>query len=126
MSNVLLSSINLKPYFVVSLGMHGPHSWDLPLFRKIGVNFKYLSWRRGSKSFLNQWNIEGWLLMHSQINLIKFVESKFDKAYSKIWNVFVWSNFLKICRALIPQISWMKNKPNFKSPQRRKNKKIEL
>ena len=61
--------------------------------------------------------------MHGQINSAKFVESsKFDKVYSKIWNIFVWSNFLKFWRVLIHQISWMKNiKSNFKSPQRRKN-----
>ena len=60
--------------------------------------------------------------MHSQIDSIKFVESsKFDKVYSKIWAIFVWSDFLKIWRVLIHQISWMKNiKSNFKSPQRRK------
>ena len=47
--------------------------------------------------------------------------NKFDKVYSKIWNTFVWSNFLKIWCVLIHQISWMKNiKSNFKSPQRRK------
>ena len=34
--NSPLTSINLEPYFVVSLGMHGPHSWDLPLFKKGG------------------------------------------------------------------------------------------
>ena len=61
--------------------------------------------------------------MHSQISAIKFVESsKFDKVYSKIWNIFAWSIFLKIWHVLIHQISWMKNiKSNFKSPQRRKN-----
>ena len=61
--------------------------------------------------------------MHSQINLTKFVESsKFDKVYTKIWNIFVWSIFLKFWCILIHQISWMKNiKSNFKSPQRRKN-----
>ena len=60
--------------------------------------------------------------MHGQINSIKFVESSiFDKIYSKIWNIFVWSIFLKFWRVLIHQISWMKNiKSNFKSPQRRK------
>ena len=47
--------------------------------------------------------------------------NKFDKVYSKIWNSFAWSNFLKIWCVLIHQISWMKNiKSNFKSPQRRK------
>ena len=47
--------------------------------------------------------------------------NKFDKVYSKIWNTFAWSNFLKIWCVLIHQISWMKNiKSNFKSPQRRK------
>ena len=62
-------------------------------------------------------------LMHSQINAIKFVESsKFDKVYSRIWNIFVLSIFLKFCRVLIHQISWMKNiKSNFRSPQRRKH-----
>ena len=60
--------------------------------------------------------------MHSQINLIKFVESsKFDKVYSNIWNIFVWSIFEKFWHVLIHQIGWMKNKSNFESPQRRKN-----
>ena len=61
--------------------------------------------------------------MHSQINAIKFVESsKFDKVYSRIWNIFTLSIFLKFCRVLIHQISWMKNiKSNFRSPQRRKH-----
>ena len=61
--------------------------------------------------------------MHSQINLIKFVESsKFDKVYSNIWNIFVWSMFEKFWHVLIHQIGWMKNiKSNFESPQRRKN-----
>ena len=61
--------------------------------------------------------------IRGQINLIKFFESnKFDKVYSKIWTIFVWSNFLKIWGVLIHQISWMKNiKCYFKSPQRRKN-----
>ena len=61
-------------------------------------------------------------LIHSQINLIKFGESnKFNRVYSKIWNIFARSNFLKIWRVLIHQISWIKNiKSNFKSPQRRK------
>ena len=61
-------------------------------------------------------------LIQGQINLIMFVESnKFDKVYSKIWNFFAWSNFLKIWHVLIHQISWMKNiKSNFKSPQTRK------
>ena len=60
--------------------------------------------------------------LNSQISLIKFVESnKFDKVYSKIWNIFARSNFLKIWHVLIHQISWMKNiKSNFKSPQTRK------
>ena len=73
---------------------------------------------------INYWE----MATNSQINLIKFVESKkFDKVYSKIWNISVWSNFLKISCALIHLISWMKNlKSNFKSPQRRKNEKIEL
>ena len=73
-------------------------------------------------SYLNQSTIERSPLIHGQINLIKFVESnKFDKVYSKIWNIFTWSNFLKIWCVLIHQISWMKNiKSNFKSPQRRK------
>ena len=72
--------------------------------------------------FLNQSTIERSPLIHGQINLIKFVESnKFDKVYSKIWNIFAWSIFLKIWHVLIHQISWMKNiKSNFKSPQRRK------
>ena len=47
--------------------------------------------------------------------------------YTAKFETFVWSNFLKIWHALIHQISWMKNiKSNFKSPQRRKNEKIEL
>ena len=47
--------------------------------------------------------------------------NKFDKVYSKIWNTFAWSNFLKIWCVLIHQISWMKNiKSNFESIQRRK------
>ena len=66
--------------------------------------------------------------MHGQINSIKFVESSiFDKIYSKIWNIFVWSIFLKFWRVLIHQISWMKNiKSNFKSPQRRKNEENKV
>ena len=86
------------------------------------VNFNYLPQRRGSESYLNQSTIERWPLIHSQINLIKFVESnKFDKVYNKIWNIFAWSIVLKIWHVLIHQISWMKNiKSNFKSPQRRK------
>ena len=66
--------------------------------------------------------------MHGQINSIKFVESSiFDKMYSKIWNIFVWSIFLKFWRVLIHQISWMKNiKSNFKSPQRRKNEENKV
>ena len=68
---------------------------------------------------INYWEIT---LIRRQINLIKFVESnKFDKVYSKIWNIFAWSNCFKIWHVLIHQISWMKNiKSNFKSPQRRK------
>ena len=75
-----------------------------------------------SNSYLNQSTIEILSPIHSQINLIKFVESnKFDKVYSKIWNIFTWSNCFKIWHVLIHQISWMKNiKSNFKSPQRRK------
>ena len=93
-----------------------------PFLKRRGINFNYLPRRRGSESFSNQSTIERWPLIHGQINLIKFVESKkIGKVYSKIWNIFVWSNFLKIWRALIHQISWMKNiKSNFKSPQRRK------
>ena len=35
-------------------------------------------------------------LIHCQINLIKFVASnKFDKVYSKIWNIFVWYKLFK-------------------------------
>ena len=42
--------------------------------------------------------------------MIKFVESnEFNKVYSKIWNIFAWSNFLKIWRVVIHQIHWMKN-----------------
>ena len=49
-------------------------------------------------------------LLHSQLNLIKFIESnKFDNAYSTIWNIFVWSFFKKIGRAPIQQINLMKN-----------------
>ena len=72
-------------------------------------------------SYLNQSTIERSPLIHGQINFIKFVESnKFDKAYSKIWNIFAWSNFLKILCVLIHQISRMKNiKSNFKLPQSR-------
>ena len=45
-------------------------------------------------SYLNQSTIERSPLIHSQINLIKFVESnKFDKVYSKIWKIFTWSIF---------------------------------
>ena len=48
--------------------------------------------------------------MHSQINFIKFVESnKFDNVYSKIGNIFIWSNFQKTGFVLIDQISLMKN-----------------
>ena len=66
--------------------------------------------------------------MHGQINSIRFVESSiFDNIYSKIWNIFVWSIFLKFWRVLIHQISWMKNiKSNFKSPQRRKNEENKV
>ena len=90
-----------------------------PFLKGEGVSFNYHHWRRGSESYLNQANIDS----TNQINLIKFVESKkLDKVYSKIWNIFVWSNFLKIWHALIHQISWLKNiKSNFKSLQRRKN-----
>ena len=68
---------------------------------------------------INFWDIAA---TNGQINLIKFVEwNKFDKGYSKIWNIFAWLIFLKIWCVLIHQISWMKNiKSNFKSPQRRK------
>ena len=60
--------------------------------------------------------------MHGHINSIKFVESsKFDKVYSKNWNIFVWWNCSRIWRVLIHQITSMKNKSNFKSSQRRKN-----
>ena len=78
---------------------------------------------RKDLSYLNQSTIERLLLMHGQINLNKFVElGKFDKVYSKIWTIFVWSNFLKIWNVLIHQISWMRNiKSNFESPQRRKD-----
>ena len=49
-------------------------------------------------------------LVHGQINMIKFVESnEFNNVYSKIWNIFAWSNFLKIWCVLIHQIHWMKN-----------------
>ena len=75
-----------------------------------------------SNSYLNQSTIEILSPIHSQINLIKFVESnKFDKVYSEIWNIFAWSNFLKIWCVLIHQIGWMKNiKSKFNSPQIRK------
>ena len=68
---------------------------------------------------INYWDI---VANNGQINLIKLVEwNKFDKGYSKIWNIFAWSNFLKIWCVVIHQISWMKNiKSNFKSPQRKK------
>ena len=107
------------------LSFHMVCMTHLHLFKKGGgggVNFNYLPQRRGSESYLNQSTIERWPLIHSQINLIKFVESnKFDKVYNKIWNIFAWSIFLKIWHVLIHQISWMKNiKSNFKSPQRRK------
>ena len=47
-----------------------------------------------NNSYLNQSRSP---LIHGQINLIKFVESnKFDKVYSKTWNIFVWWNFSKI------------------------------
>ena len=35
--------------------------------------------------------------------------NKFDNMYSKIWNIFAWSNFLKIRRVLIHQISLVEN-----------------
>ena len=68
---------------------------------------------------INYWDGQ---LIHGQVDLVKFVESnKFDKVYSKIWNIFAWSDFLKIWRVLIHQVSWMKKtKSNFKSPQRKK------
>ena len=44
--------------------------------------------------------IERSLLVHGQINFIKFVELNNYDVYCKIWNVFVWSNFLKIWRVL--------------------------
>ena len=53
--------------------------------------------------------------MLNRINLIRYI-------YSKISNIFAWSNFFKIRHVLIHQISWMKNKSHFKSPQRRKIK----
>ena len=61
-------------------------------------------------------------ILHSQINLIKFVEwNKFDKVYSEIWNIIARSNFFKIWPFLVHQISRMKNiKSNFQSLQRRK------
>ena len=53
---------------------------------------------------INYWEIAA---IHSQINVIKFVESnKFDNVHSKI---FVWSIFKKIGRVLIHQICLMKN-----------------
>ena len=55
---------------------------------------------------INYWEIAA---NTCQINFIKFVESnKCDNVYSKIWNIFVWSNFLKIGCVLINQISLMK------------------
>ena len=68
---------------------------------------------------INFWDIAA---NNGQINLIKFVEwNKFDKGYSKVWNIFAWSIFLKIWCVLIHQIIWMKNiKSNFKSLRRRK------
>ena len=75
-----------------------------------------------NNSSLNQSTIEILPPIHSQINLIKCVESnKFDKVYSENWNIFTWSNFSRIWCVLIHQTSWMKNiKSNFKSLQRRK------
>ena len=75
-----------------------------------------------NNSSLNQSTIEILPPIHSQINLIKFVESnKFDKVYSKNWNIFAWSNFSRIWCVLIHQTSWMKKiKSNFKSLQKRK------
>ena len=41
--------------------------------------------------------------------MIKFCESnKFDSVYSKIWNIFVWSNFLKMWRVLIIKLAGWK------------------
>ena len=84
--------------------------------------------KRKQHSYLTQATIKrSSLISHGQVNLIKFVESnKFDKVYSKVWNIFVWSNFLKIWPVLFHQIRWMKNiKSNFKSPRRRKNEENE-
>ena len=47
-----------------------------PFLKKGGVNLNDLPQRRRSESYLNQGTIEGWWLIHGQINLIKFVESK--------------------------------------------------
>ena len=47
--------------------------------------------KRKRHSYLNQATIKrSSLISHGQVNLIKFVESnKFDKVYSKVWNIFV-------------------------------------
>ena len=47
-----------------------------PFLKKGGVNLNDLPRRRRSESYLNQGTIERWWLIHDQINLIKFVESK--------------------------------------------------
>ena len=55
---------------------------------------------------LNRSTIETLLLVHGHINFIKFVESsKFDNVYNKIWNIFVWSNVLKVGLVRIHQVS---------------------
>ena len=69
------------------------------------------------------WNIKP--LIHSQINLIKFVESdKFDNACNKIWHTCVrsnWSNFKKIECVLLHKINLIKNSQSkFKSPHGKK------
>ena len=49
---------------------------------------------KSNESYLNQSTIERSLLIHCQINLVKFVESnKFGKVCSNIWDIFVWSIF---------------------------------
>ena len=86
--------------------------WSLKIKQKTGYVAKKTKWlterqvltkkftrkvfkkarKRKQYSYLNQSINERSPLIHSQNNLIQFVESnKFDKVYSKIWNIFGWS-----------------------------------
>ena len=75
--------------------------------------------------YLNQSTVERSLLIHGQINLIKFVESnKFDKVYNKIWNIFAWSNFFKVW--FIKLVGWKTSNKILNHHKEEKLKKIKL